>query len=84
MTASKKKQTSICDNKKENHQPMKKSTEIQYEPISNSEYEALKSIRQKGYAVVVFNPEELQTAIPRKVEDAVVLAGWDAIDALKD
>jgi hypothetical protein len=63
---------------------MKKSTEIQYEPISNSEYEALKSIRQKGYAVVVFNPEELQGTSCRHVEDAVVLAGWEAIDALKD
>ena len=63
---------------------MSKPTEIQYEPLSDSEYEALKSIRAKGYAAVVFNPEELQGTIPRKVEDAVVLAGWEAIDALKD
>jgi hypothetical protein len=58
--------------------------DTQYEPVSEVEYEALKSLRHKGYAVVVFNPEELQGTSRRHVEDSVVLAGWEAIAALKD
>jgi hypothetical protein len=62
----------------------KSKSEPEYQPVSTEEYEALKSLRQKGYAVVVFNPEELQGVKPRYVEDELVNQAWVIIDALKD
>jgi hypothetical protein len=56
---------------------------MEYTTISESEYNAVKAIREKGYAVVIFNPEELQGVKPRSIEDDLVLRGWESIDALK-
>lgn len=39
-------------------------------------------IRRSGYAVVVFNDEELRGADPGLVEDRLIELGWDVIDAL--
>ena len=46
--------------------------------------EAIRSLRDAGYAVSVFNPDELQGADPSTVEDMMVQRGWDAIDTLKE
>ena len=49
--------------------------------MSPEEVSALKSLRDKGYAVVVFSPDELRGADKDDVEQDLVLAGWDVIDA---
>ena len=44
----------------------------------------IESLREQGYAVTIFNPEELAGAPPHKVENRMCDAGWDAIDYLTD
>ena len=44
----------------------------------------IESLRDQGYAVVLFNPEELAGAPAHKVENRMCEAGWDAIDYLTD
>jgi hypothetical protein len=60
------------------------TTEIEYEPVTSEEAGVLKALRHKGYAVVIFDPEELQGVKPRYVEDELVNQAWGIIDALKD
>jgi hypothetical protein len=43
---------------------------------------AIQELRDIGYAVCVFNPEELMGAKPHKVEDELVSTGWEIIDIL--
>ena len=52
--------------------------------ISESERESLASLRFKGFAVIVWNPEELGTADPRKVEDRSIELGYEVIRDLQD
>jgi hypothetical protein len=52
--------------------------------VTSEEAGVLKALRHKGYAVVIFDPEELQGVKPRYVEDALVTEAWVIIDALKD
>jgi hypothetical protein len=63
---------------------MSNTTEIEYEPITSEEAGILKALRHRGYAVVIFDPEELQGVKPRSVEEALVTEAWVVIDALKD
>lgn len=42
----------------------------------------LKALRDLGFAVVAFTPEELRGAEPDHVEDRLIEIGWDVIDAL--
>ena len=44
----------------------------------------IESLREQGYAVVLFNPEELAGAPAHKVESRMGDAGWDIIDYLAD
>lgn len=39
-------------------------------------------LRDAGYCVVIFTPEELRNARPNKVEDHLVEVGWEIIDCL--
>ena len=55
-----------------------------YSVVTSEEAGVLKALRHKGYAVVIFDPEELQGVKPRSVEDALVTEAWVIIDALKD
>lgn len=43
----------------------------------------LKALRDEGYAVVVWSPDELEGATPSMVEDRSIELGWDVIDTLK-
>jgi len=52
--------------------------------VTSEEYAVLKTLRLKGYAVVIFDPEELQGVEARYVEDELVNQAWGIIDALKD
>jgi len=49
-----------------------------------AEFAVLDGLRNRGYAVVVFTPQELRGAKARHVEDRLVERGWDAIDVLAD
>ena len=45
--------------------------------------DTVKTLRAAGYAVVVFNPEELAGASRNRVEDRLVELGWEVISDLK-
>ena len=44
--------------------------------------QALKNLREAGYAVTVFSPEELAGVDPSAVEDMMVERGWLTIENL--
>jgi hypothetical protein len=44
----------------------------------------VRELRHAGYAVIVWTPDEVGTANPRKVEDRSISLGWDVIGDLKD
>ena len=52
--------------------------------MTPEEIATIQSLRDQGYAVVLFNPEELAGAPARKVESRMYDAGWDIIDYLTD
>ncbi len=43
---------------------------------------AMRELRDLGYAICIFTPDELRDAKPHKVEDELISAGWEIIDAL--
>jgi hypothetical protein len=43
---------------------------------------SVNALRDDGYAVVVFNPDELEGADPMDVCDRLIELGWDVIEAL--
>ena len=45
--------------------------------------DAIFKLIRLGYAVVAFNPEELEGADPDKVTDRLIELGWDVISSLK-
>lgn len=47
------------------------------------EYKAIRTLRDAGYAVAVFSPEELDGVSIQSVENAMVSNGSDAIEELK-
>lgn len=50
--------------------------------MTDEAMKAIRELRDLGYAVCIFTPEELNGAKPHKVEDELVSAGWDIIDNL--
>lgn len=52
--------------------------------MTSKELGQIQKLREQGYAVIVWTPEELGGAPPRKVEDRSIELGWDVIDALKE
>ena len=50
--------------------------------MTEEHMKAIQELRDLGYAVCIFNPEELNGAKPHKVEDELVSAGWYIIDNL--
>jgi hypothetical protein len=49
--------------------------------LTDKELDTLRLLRQRGFAVVVFNPTELREADPDGVQDRLVELGWDVIEA---
>ena len=47
-----------------------------------SRIEYANTLRDLGYAVVVFSPEELDGCKPDDLEDSLISYAWEAIDAL--
>ena len=50
--------------------------------MNNEWYECIKAMRDAGYAVCIFNPDELGTARPDHVEEAMCERGWGIIEDL--
>ena len=50
--------------------------------MTPEEVTALQNLRDRGFAVIVFNLDELRDANPRHVEDRLIEYGWDTIDWL--
>ncbi len=52
--------------------------------ITPEVYAALEVLRNAGFAVAAFCPTELQDVPAKYVDNAMVEAGWAAIDVLKE
>jgi len=52
--------------------------------LTKEQLETLRQIRDDGYAVIVWTPEELAGVNPGAVEDRSIEVGWDIIDTLKE
>lgn len=50
---------------------------------TNAILDALDLLRNAGFAVCAFDPEELEGVDPERVEERMVATGWDAIEMLK-
>ncbi len=46
------------------------------------EWNALQSLREKGYAITIWTPKELRGANPTHVEERQMEDGWDIISIL--
>lgn len=51
--------------------------------ITEQENAAIASLRDRGYAVIIWTPEELRDAPPGRVEDRCIEQGWDTIEYLQ-
>ena len=53
--------------------------------LSPQESEAIRQLRRRGYAVIVFSPDEVGGPMKRKpVEDAMLKAGKQMVREIKD
>ena len=50
--------------------------------MDERQQQVIDELRGEGYAVVIFNPEELAEVNKGKVEDRLVELGWDVISDL--
>jgi len=51
--------------------------------MTKEQRKVVEELRDEGYAVIVWAPEELETANPRRVEDRSIELGWDVVGDLK-
>lgn len=51
--------------------------------MTQEEWHVIKKFRDNGYAIVIFNKDELLGAPREDVEDRLVELGWDVIDTLR-
>jgi len=52
--------------------------------MNDEERAMVDQLREKGYAVSIFTPDELEGVRISSVEDRMVEAGWDMIAFLKE
>lgn len=52
--------------------------------MNENQKKAILELRMQGYAVVVFNPDELDGASSERVEELLIERGWNAIDDLRE
>ena len=52
--------------------------------LTRDDVEALRSLRERGCAMVVWEPEELQGTPVDIMEERSIEIGWDIIDQFKD
>lgn len=58
-------------------------TEQAVRPLSREEREVITRLRHDGFAVLVWYPEELGEANPRRVEDRLIELGHQVIEDLQ-
>jgi hypothetical protein len=51
------------------------------EDITQEDWAVVRKFRDNGFAIVMFNEEELRGASQDDVEDRLIELGWDVIDA---
>ena len=51
--------------------------------MTTEQQRAIDDLRDAGYAVIVWTPEELGSAAPHRVEDRSIELGWDIIECLR-
>jgi hypothetical protein len=54
---------------------------IKDKKITQEDWAVIKKFRDNGFALVMFNEEELRGAAREDVEDRLVELGWDIVDA---
>lgn len=54
------------------------------EAMTPEEAAVIDGLKARGFAVIVWTPDELKSANPRRVEDRSIELGWDLIEALGD
>jgi hypothetical protein len=52
--------------------------------MTPAEREVIAELRSRGFAVIIWTPEELAGASRKHVEDRSVELGWQVIEDLKD
>jgi len=52
--------------------------------LNENEIAMVRGLRQKGFAVCIFNPDELGDASPDKAEERMCAAGWDVIEEAEE
>ena len=52
--------------------------------LTKHELEIVQGLRDKGYAVCIFNPKELNGADSGSVEEEMCCTGWEAIESLTE
>ena len=50
--------------------------------MNESQDKSLQELRHAGYGVIIWTPEEIGDANPRKVEDRLIEMGWQVIEDL--
>lgn len=58
------------------------STESNPNELADHEIEVMQALRHRGFAVIIWNPDELGEANPRRVEDRSVELGCQVIGDL--
>jgi len=48
--------------------------------LTQEELRTLIALRNKGYAIILWTPDELKGVDPYIIEDASISFGWDTID----
>ena len=51
--------------------------------MTKQQRDCILELRDSGYAVIVWTPDELRTADPGAVEDRSIELGWDVIECLQ-
>ena len=54
-----------------------------FEPIVDFRNKTIQQLREEGYAIILWTPEEIEGVAPKHVEDRSVELGWEIIETLK-
>ena len=52
--------------------------------LTKTERKTIEDIRARGFAVIIWNPKELENVSPSYMEERSVELGWEVIETLRD
>lgn len=52
--------------------------------MTDEQQKVILELRDEGYAIAIFTPEELQGADIDSVEDGMIAVGWEVIEMTKE